>query len=87
LNKKSIIELPELKHVNSLINGAEKLLQCWRSLNVSEKHDFVQNYGRIASLLEVPLRKTAIKALLHFWDPAYKCFSFDEVDMVPTIEE
>ncbi|MBA0753502.1 hypothetical protein Gogos_020021, partial [Gossypium gossypioides] len=25
--------------------------------------------------------------MVHFWDPTYRCFKFNEVDMVPTIEE
>jgi hypothetical protein len=29
----------------------------------------------------------AIRALIHFWDPDYRCFTFEDVDMVPTIEE
>ncbi|MBA0778225.1 hypothetical protein Gotri_006117 [Gossypium trilobum] len=28
-----------------------------------------------------------LKAMVHFWDPTYRCFMFKEVDMVPTIEE
>ncbi|MBA0614966.1 hypothetical protein Godav_015170 [Gossypium davidsonii] len=25
--------------------------------------------------------------MIRFWDPTYRCFTFNEVDMVPTIEE
>ncbi|MBA0845242.1 hypothetical protein Goarm_005851 [Gossypium armourianum] len=25
--------------------------------------------------------------MVHFLDPTYRCFTFNEVDMVPTIEE
>ncbi|MBA0776629.1 hypothetical protein Gotri_011595 [Gossypium trilobum] len=25
--------------------------------------------------------------MVHFWDPTYRCFMFNEVDMVPTINE
>ncbi|MBA0709106.1 hypothetical protein Golax_024172 [Gossypium laxum] len=25
--------------------------------------------------------------MVHFWDPTYRCFKFNEVDMVPTIED
>ncbi|MFQ6664053.1 hypothetical protein Gotur_031290 [Gossypium turneri] len=28
-----------------------------------------------------------LKAMVHFWDPTYRCFTFNEVDMIPTIEE
>ncbi|MBA0625160.1 hypothetical protein Godav_010394 [Gossypium davidsonii] len=26
-------------------------------------------------------------AMVHFWDPTYRCFTFNEMDMVPTIKE
>ena len=38
-------------------------------------------------LLNVPVLPLAIKALIHFWDPDYQCFTFGDVDMVHTIEE
>ncbi|MBA0676862.1 hypothetical protein Goari_018312 [Gossypium aridum] len=25
--------------------------------------------------------------MVHFWDPTYRCFTFNKMDMVPTIEE
>ncbi|MBA0729411.1 hypothetical protein Golax_000040, partial [Gossypium laxum] len=25
--------------------------------------------------------------MVRFWDPTYRCFTFNEVDMIPTIEE
>ncbi|MFQ6669498.1 hypothetical protein Gotur_034713 [Gossypium turneri] len=28
-----------------------------------------------------------LKAMVRFWDPTYRCFTFNEVDMVPTIKE
>jgi hypothetical protein len=28
-----------------------------------------------------------IKALLYFWDPNFKCFTFENIDMTPTFEE
>ncbi|MFQ6663513.1 hypothetical protein Gotur_031015 [Gossypium turneri] len=31
--------------------------------------------------------KDLLKAMVHFWDPTYRCFTFNEVDMVRTIEE
>ena len=28
-----------------------------------------------------------LKAMLHFWDPSYRCFTFHQFDLTPTIEE
>ena len=30
---------------------------------------------------------SAVKALMHFWDPSYRCFTFEDIDMTPTLEE
>ncbi|MBA0694526.1 hypothetical protein Goari_004809, partial [Gossypium aridum] len=44
-------------------------------------------YGDIAQLVFVKPDDALLKAMVRFWDPTYKCFMFNEVDMVPTIEE
>jgi hypothetical protein len=49
--------------------------------------EFAMKYGRILHLLKVPVLPSAIKAMIHFWDPDYRCFTFRNVDMTPTIEE
>ncbi|MBA0610537.1 hypothetical protein Godav_011367 [Gossypium davidsonii] len=33
------------------------------------------------------LDKHLFRALAQFWNPAYSCFTFGKVDLVPTIEE
>ncbi|MBA0626683.1 hypothetical protein Godav_004309 [Gossypium davidsonii] len=33
------------------------------------------------------MNDTLLKAMAHFWDPTYRCFTFNEMDMVPIIEE
>ena len=48
---------------------------------------FEVRYGRIAHLLKIPIQMSAIKALMYFWDPNYRCFTFGNIDMTPTIEE
>jgi hypothetical protein len=37
--------------------------------------------------MRLPVQAAAIKALLNFWDPSYRCFTFGNVDMTPTLEE
>ncbi|MBA0838127.1 hypothetical protein Goarm_010223 [Gossypium armourianum] len=44
-------------------------------------------YGDVAHLLFVKLDNALLKAMVRFWDPTYRCFMFNEVDMVLTIEE
>ncbi|MBA0670270.1 hypothetical protein Goklo_028961 [Gossypium klotzschianum] len=33
------------------------------------------------------VNKRLFRALAQFWNPAYSCFTFGKVDLVPTIEE
>ncbi|MBA0711140.1 hypothetical protein Golax_010361 [Gossypium laxum] len=48
---------------------------------------FWEKYGDVAQLLFVKPDDDLLKAMVHFWDPTYRCFIFNEVDMVLTIEE
>ncbi|MBA0730925.1 hypothetical protein Golax_025543, partial [Gossypium laxum] len=52
-----------------------------------KKMQFRDNFGDVAQLLFVESDNALLKAMVHFWDPTYRCFTFNEVDMVPTIEE
>ncbi|MBA0819465.1 hypothetical protein Gohar_028078 [Gossypium harknessii] len=47
----------------------------------------MNKYGDVAQLLFVKPDDALLKAMARFWDPSYRCFTFNEVDMVPTIEE
>ncbi|MBA0635030.1 hypothetical protein Godav_024534 [Gossypium davidsonii] len=38
-------------------------------------------------LLYMKVNKHLFRALAQFWNPAYSCFTFGKVDLVPTIEE
>ncbi|MBA0822853.1 hypothetical protein Goarm_019629 [Gossypium armourianum] len=48
---------------------------------------FWDKYGNVAQLLFVKLDDALLKAMVRFWDPTYRCFKFNKVDMIPTIEE
>ncbi|KAE8678144.1 hypothetical protein F3Y22_tig00111440pilonHSYRG00048 [Hibiscus syriacus] len=48
---------------------------------------FSQRYGDIALLLHVKIDEPLIRALVRFWNPGYSFFTFNQEDMVPTIEE
>ncbi|MFQ6668807.1 hypothetical protein Gotur_034323, partial [Gossypium turneri] len=48
---------------------------------------FYCNYGDLLYLLDVKVDKHLIQALAQYWNPAYNCFTFGKVDLVPTVEE
>ena len=43
-------------------------------------------YGDIALLL-VEVNEQLLKAIILFWDPSYRCFTFNHEDLTPTVEE
>ena len=48
---------------------------------------FQEKYGDIALLLYVIVDEQIVKAAALFWDPAYRCFIFNNQNLTPTIEE
>jgi hypothetical protein len=38
-------------------------------------------------IARVEVLSPAVRALVHFWDPDYQCFSFGNIDLCPTMEE
>ncbi|KAG8498689.1 hypothetical protein CXB51_005075 [Gossypium anomalum] len=53
----------------------------------SELWDFTHNYGDLPYLLDVKVDRHLFRAMVQFWNPAYSCFTFGDVDLVPTLEE
>ncbi|MBA0638456.1 hypothetical protein Godav_022262 [Gossypium davidsonii] len=51
------------------------------------KQLFYYNYGDLPYLLDIKVDEHLFRALAQFWNSAYSCFTFGEVDMVPTMEE
>ncbi|KAK5811874.1 hypothetical protein PVK06_027255 [Gossypium arboreum] len=70
-----------------LRNHKDELKGIWQSRDEVKKTCFWEKYGNVAQLLFVKLDDALLKAMVHFWDPTYKCFMFNDVDMAPTIEE
>ncbi|MBA0702618.1 hypothetical protein Goari_022791 [Gossypium aridum] len=48
---------------------------------------FQDMYSDVAQLMFVKPNGALLKAMVHFWDPTYRCFTFNEVNMVLTIKE
>ena len=76
---------PLLKDVRCIINDTSRLFSLTK-YQVDEA-EFAMKYGRILHLLKVSVLPSTIKAMIHFWDPDYRRFTFQNVDMTPTIEE
>ncbi|KAG8497246.1 hypothetical protein CXB51_008469 [Gossypium anomalum] len=80
-------ELQEFTRVNTAQNELQELRDIWARWDEETKQLFYQSYGDISYLLDIKVDKHLFRAMVQFWNSAYKCFTFGEVDLVPTIEE
>ncbi|KAG8480322.1 hypothetical protein CXB51_024736 [Gossypium anomalum] len=80
-------ELQEFTRVNTAQNELQELRDIWARWDEETKQLFYQSYGDISHLLDINVDKHLFRAMVQFWNSAYKCFTFGEVDLVPTIEE
>ncbi|MBA0672924.1 hypothetical protein Goklo_000082 [Gossypium klotzschianum] len=64
-------------------------VQTWSEMTQYEKGDSLAD-GYVSELWDftrISVDKHLFRALAQFWNPAYNCFTFGKVDLVPTIEE
>ncbi|KAG8490335.1 hypothetical protein CXB51_015948 [Gossypium anomalum] len=79
--------LPEQITVNVRQNNLEDLVRIWNQWDSDTKGIFTERYGDIAHLITIRVDEQLIQAMVRFWDPAYQCFTINQEDMTPTIEE
>ncbi|MBA0845721.1 hypothetical protein Goarm_023038 [Gossypium armourianum] len=63
------------------MNHKDDLKGIWKSWDDAKKMHFQDKYGDVTQLLFVKPDDALLKAMVHFWDPTYRCFTFNEVDM------
>ncbi|KAG8492013.1 hypothetical protein CXB51_015340 [Gossypium anomalum] len=80
-------ELWDFTRISVTQNDLQELTDIWSSWNNEVKQLFCCNYGDLPYLLDVKVDKYLFRALAQFWNPAYSCFTFGGVDLVPTVEE
>ena len=82
-----IPNLPEAVYLELKQNNFSILKGIWEQFGTERQKVFQEKYGDIALLLYVIIDEQMIKAAVLFWDPAYRCFIFNNQDLMPTIEE
>ncbi|KAG8502415.1 hypothetical protein CXB51_000459 [Gossypium anomalum] len=82
-----ISELQDFTRVNVAQNELQELRDIWASWDERIKQLFYQSYGDISYLLDIRVDRHLFWVIVQFWNSAYKCFTFGEVDLVPTMEE
>ncbi|MBA0765901.1 hypothetical protein Gotri_015011 [Gossypium trilobum] len=68
-------------------NSLQELKKIWDQWNDVVKQLFYSGYGDLPYLLDIKVDKHLFRALAQFWNTAYSCFTFEGVDLVPTVEE
>ncbi|KAL1153096.1 hypothetical protein V6Z11_A09G152700 [Gossypium hirsutum] len=71
-----VSELPDYTRISVTHNNLQELKEIWDQWGNETKQLFYDNYEDLPYLLDI-----------QFWNPAYTCFTFGEVDLVPTVEE
>ncbi|KAL3611184.1 hypothetical protein D5086_002204 [Populus alba] len=77
-------KISPIKNLNCILNEVNKLTTHFQNV---DKDAFFRKYGRLMEIAKVEVLSPAVRALVHFWDPEYRCFSFGSIDLCPTIEE
>ncbi|KAG8485241.1 hypothetical protein CXB51_021020 [Gossypium anomalum] len=80
-------ELWDFTRISVTQNDLRELREIWSSWNDETKQLFYCNYGDLPYLLGIKVDKYLFRALAQFWNPAYSCFTFGGIDLVPTVEE
>ncbi|MFQ6629681.1 hypothetical protein Gotur_007327 [Gossypium turneri] len=61
-------------------------VRIWAETMQQEKGDSLTE-GYVSELWDFTLDKYLFRALAQYWNPAYSCFTFGKLDLVPTVEE
>ncbi|MFQ6639429.1 hypothetical protein Gotur_015036, partial [Gossypium turneri] len=64
-----------------------ELKETWDQWDDEIKQLFYREYGDLPYLLDVKVDKYLFRALTQYWNPAYSYFTFEKVDLMPTVEE
>ncbi|MFQ6656523.1 hypothetical protein Gotur_026584 [Gossypium turneri] len=75
-------EKVQLEKGDSLAKGY--VSELWDYTHISL---FYFNYGDLPYLFDIKVDEQLFRALAQYWNPAYSCFTFGNVDLVPTVEE
>ncbi|CAL1372318.1 unnamed protein product [Linum trigynum] len=87
LPRGTVIDLLPMGPVRILDNRIQSLKQMWGTFTEHEQKVFTRTYGRIPDLLYVPFPANMIQEMLNYWDPFYHCFSINDNDFSPLMEE
>ncbi|KAG8484962.1 hypothetical protein CXB51_021355 [Gossypium anomalum] len=91
IDSRSISKLESFIMENGLLDRVEgnTNVHRWSEQAQLEKGDSIaEGYvSELSDYTRISVDEHLFRALAQFWNPAYSCFTFGEVDLVPTVEE
>ncbi|MFQ6657863.1 hypothetical protein Gotur_027360, partial [Gossypium turneri] len=82
-----VSELWDFTQISVTQDNLHDLKKIWDQWGDEIRQLFYSNYGDLPYLLGINIDKHLFRALTQYWNPAYSCFTFWKVDLVPTVEE
>ncbi|MBA0881824.1 hypothetical protein Goshw_025684, partial [Gossypium schwendimanii] len=77
----------DFTRISIIQNDLREMKEIWNQWDDDTKQLLHYNYGDLPYLFSVKVDKHLFRALAQFWNPAYNCFTFGKVDLVPTVED
>src|SRR4051812_8270499 len=74
-------------HLTISVPDIKKLRNIRDKMPSTALNRFEGRYGDILDLLKVKVQEEAITALIQFYDPPLRCFTFHDFQLAPTLEE
>src|SRR4051812_12356799 len=74
-------------HLTVSVPDIKKLRNIRDKMSSTALNRFEGRYGDILDLLKVKVQEEAITALIQFYDPPLRCFTFQDFQLTPTLEE
>ena len=71
--------------VKTVNTGSLKTLH--KMLKPPDRNRITEKHGNIWALLSIEVQEGAITALTQFYDPPLRCFTFQDFQLAPTLEE
>ncbi|MBA0876078.1 hypothetical protein Goshw_009529 [Gossypium schwendimanii] len=87
LAKDCVSELWDYTRISVAQNSLQELKEIWDKWNDETNQLFYSNYGVLTYLLDIKVDEQLFRVLAQYWNPAYSCFTFGKVDLVPMVEE
>ncbi|KAG8500659.1 hypothetical protein CXB51_004518 [Gossypium anomalum] len=91
IDSRSVSKLGSFVMENGLLDRVEGNADVYRwSKQTQQENGDNIIMGYVSELLDytrISVNEHLFRALAQFWNPAYSCFTFGEVDLVPTVEE